>query len=347
MIKEVSGNLLDADVEALVNTVNTVGVMGRGVALQFKQAFPDNFRAYEAACRRGEVKLGRMFVFRRDTLRTLKNPRFIINFATKRDWRGKSHMKDIDAGLLDLIRVVKEEGIRSIAIPPLGCGNGKLPWKDVRQRIMDALGSLPEVLALVYSPTQAPAPDKIRIGTERPNMTPARAALLVLMHRYALPGYRLTLLEIQKLAYFLQAAGEALKLEFHKQKYGPYTETLHHVLQRIDGHFISGYGDRSRQASIAVVPGAVKEAESFLGNSQESQERFQRVSRLIDGFETPYGMELLASVHWVATSEDQRARTDKKRAVELLQSWNEHKRKTFRPDHISTAWNRLHDEGWI
>src|SRR4029077_10880208 len=147
MIKEVSGNLLDADVEALVNTVNTVGVMGRGVALQFKQAFPANFSAYEAACRRGEVVPGRMFVFRRDTLGTRKNPRFIINFPTKRDWRHKSRMEDIEAGLRDLVRVVRKEGIHSVALPPLGCGSGRLEWAEVRQKISEALESLPEVLA--------------------------------------------------------------------------------------------------------------------------------------------------------------------------------------------------------
>jgi O-acetyl-ADP-ribose deacetylase (regulator of RNase III) len=346
MIKEVSGNLLDANVEALVNTVNTVGVMGRGIALQFKQAFPENFTAYEAACERGDVKLGRMFVFKRDTLRTLRNPRFIINFPTKRHWRGKSRMQDIEAGLRDLVRVVKEEGIRSIALPPLGCGNGKLEWKDVRQQITKAFESLPEVAAQVYSPSGAPAPEEMKIGTERPKMTPGRSALLVLMNRYALPGYRLTLLEIQKLAYFLQLAGEPLKLQFNKQKYGPYTETLHHVLQRMEGHFISGYGDRSRQVSIALAPAAIAEAENYLRDSEGAQQRFARVARLIDGFETPYGMELLASVHWAATNRDLEETITENRAVELVHSWNEHK-KIFRPNHIKAAWTRLREEAWI
>jgi O-acetyl-ADP-ribose deacetylase (regulator of RNase III) len=346
MIKEVSGNLLDANVEALVNTVNTVGVMGRGIALQFKQAFPENFTAYEAACKRGDVKLGKMFVFKRDTLRTLRNPRFIINFPTKRHWRGKSRLQDIETGLRDLVRVVKEEGIRSIALPPLGCGNGKLEWKDVRQQITKAFESLPEVAAQVYSPSGAPAPEEMKIGTDRPKMTPGRSALLVLMNRYALPGYRLTLLEIQKLAYFLQLAGEPLKLQFNKQKYGPYTETLHHVLQRMEGHFISGYGDRSRHVSIALAPAAITEAENYLKDSAGAQERFARVARLIDGFETPYGMELLASVHWVATNRDLEETINDTRAVELVHSWNEHK-KIFRPNHIKAAWTRLREEAWI
>ncbi|SRR6266849_352728 len=346
MIKEVSGNLLDANVEALVNTVNTVGVMGRGIALQFKQAFPENFTAYEAACKRGDVKLGRMFVFERDTLRTLRNPRFIINFPTKRHWRGNSRMQDIEAGLRDLVRVVKEEGIRSIALPPLGCGNGKLAWKDVRRQITKAFESLPEVAAQVYPPSGAPAPEEMKIGTERPKMTPGRSALLVLMNRYVLPGYRLTLLEIQKLAYFLQLAGEPLKLQFNKQKYGPYTETLHHVLQRMEGHFISGYGDRSRHVSIVLAPTAITEAENYLKDSEGAQERFARVARLIDGFETPYGMELLASVHWVATNRDLEETIDENRAVELVHTWNEHK-KIFRQNHIKAAWTRLRAESWI
>src|ERR1700690_816271 len=117
MIKEISGNLLDADAEALVNPVNTVGVMGKGIALQFKQAFPDNFKAYEAACRRDEVRPGKMFVFHRNTL---ANPKVIINFPTKRHWKGKARIEDIEAGLRDLVRVIKEENIRSIAVPPLG-----------------------------------------------------------------------------------------------------------------------------------------------------------------------------------------------------------------------------------
>jgi O-acetyl-ADP-ribose deacetylase (regulator of RNase III) len=347
MIKEVSGNLLDADVEALVNTVNTVGVMGRGVALQFKQAFPENFTAYEAACRRGDVRPGKMFVFHRDSLRTLKNPRIIINFPTKRDWRGKSRMEDIDAGLRDLVKVIEEEGIRSVALPPLGCGSGHLDWKDVRQRIFDSLSALPEVSAYVYPPTHTPAPEKMKIGTARPNLTHVRAALLIVMQRYALPGYRLSLLEIQKLAYFLQASGEPLKLEFVKQKYGPYSETLHHVLQRLEGHFITGYGDRSQSVSLSLVPEGSKEAEDFLTNSDQTKENFERVSQLIDGFETPYGLELLASVHWVATVEDQTARLMYGKAVELVHAWNDRKRNTFRPDHIKIAWDRLRQGDWI
>jgi O-acetyl-ADP-ribose deacetylase (regulator of RNase III) len=302
MIEITTGNLLDADAEALVNTVNAVGVMGKGIALQFKQAFPDNFKAYEAACRRDEVQPGKMFVFHRNTL---GNPKVIINFPTKRHWKGKARIEDIEAGLRDLVRVIEEENIRSVAVPPLGCGFGGLKWPDVKFRIERALGPL-EARVLLFAPEGAPRAEEMKVRTERPRMTPTRAAVLELMRRYAVPGYRLTLLEVQKLAYFLQVAGEPLQLHFEKQKYGPYAEKLHHVLQRLEGHFIRGYGDRSRSVSVTLMPSALEESESFLQNSGETHERLDRVSQLIRGFETPYGMELLSTVHWIASVEDPR-----------------------------------------
>lgn len=176
-------------------------------------------------------------------------------------------------------------------------------------------------------------------------MTSGRAAVLGLIEQYALPGYRVTMLEIQKLAYFLQAAGEPLKLEFAKAAYGPYAETLHHVLQRIEGHFIRGYGDRSRDISIRLMPDALDEAHAVLDQQPETQKRLERVSELIAGYETPYGVELLSSVHWVA-QEDQQARTDAQRATERVHAWNAHKR-TFRAAHITLAWRQLHEHQWI
>src|SRR6266581_695275 len=319
MIEYKSGNLLDSDAEALVNTVNTVGVMGKGIALQFKQAFPDNFRAYEAACRRHEIRIGKMFVYH---TRKLHSPRLIINFPTKRHWKGKSKIQDIADGLSDLVQVIRTENIRSIAIPPLGCGNGGLNWRQVKPLIDGTLEGL-DVEAVVYEPQGAPKAERMKVSTTRPRMTPGRAAVLGLMHRYTVPGYKLTLLEIQKLAYFLQEAGEPLKLTFLKQKYGPYAEGLHHVLQRMEGHFIRGYGDRTREVSVNILPEAVAEGEAFLTENHETLRRFDRVSDLIHGFETPYGMELLSTVHWVSTREGA-CKADE--AVAKTYSWNQRKR---------------------
>lgn len=343
MIEHVSGNLLEADAEALVNTVNTVGIMGKGIALQFRQAYPENYEAYRKACERGEVEPGRMFVFHTGQL---GNPRHIINFPTKRHWKGKSKMADIEAGLAALVKLVQDERIRSIALPPLGCGNGGLDWEDVRPRIVAAFAALPETKVLVYAPAGAPAAEQMPVATKTPNMTAGRAALIGLLSDYAVPGYRLTLLEVQKLAYFLQAAGEPLRLTFVKERYGPYAETLHHVLQRLDGHFIRGYGDRSRDASIRLLPDAREQADQFLEQHTETRQRLQRVSELIDGFESPYGMELLATVHWVA-QDSAAARSDATAAVQGVHSWSDHKKRTFRPEHIQVAWQRLHEQEWL
>ncbi len=155
MIELGKGNLLKADVEALVNTVNCVGVMGKGIALQFKQAYPENFKAYEKACRAGEVRPGKMFIV---PTNIMQNPKFIVNFPTKRHWKGNSKIEDIKSGLTALIQDVQDLGITSIAIPPLGCGLGGLRWSEVKPLIEEAFSSVPSVKVLMYEPAGAPVP---------------------------------------------------------------------------------------------------------------------------------------------------------------------------------------------
>ena len=343
MIKLANGNLLEASAEALVNTVNCVGVMGKGIALQFKQAFPQVFEAYEKACRRGGVRPGRMF-----TVETgqMMNPRYVINFPTKRHWKGKSRLEDIEAGLPALVVELRRLGVKSVALPPLGCGSGGLDWAVVRPRIEAVLAAVPEMDVQLFEPQGAPAPDTIKVATAKPHMTRARALFVRLIEQYCEPGYRLTLLEIQKLAYFLQEAGEGLKLNFTKQKYGPYAENLHFVLQRIEGHFIRGYGDRSRDAQVYLLPEGRAQATAFLGGDPDAEARLERVARLMEGFETPFGLELLSSVHWVAAKETSLAGSSDE-ALEKVHSWNHRKRTIFEPRHIRIAWTRLKEERWI
>jgi len=344
LIDYATGNLLEADCDALVNTVNVVGVMGKGVALQFKQAFPDNFRLYERACRAGEVRIGRMFVV---PTGLLGNPKYIINFPTKRHWRQPSRLADIAAGLPDLIRQVAALGVQSIALPPLGCGSGGLDWHDVRPLIEGAFRALPEVRVLLFAPTATPAPAAMPVHTAKPAMTRGRAILVRLLDLYRLMDYHLSLLEVQKLTYFMQEAGEPLRLRFVKAPYGPYADNLNHALQRIEGHYIRGYGDRSRSGQLRLLPDASKEARKFLEGSPDVEDRLRRVADLIEGLETPYGMELLASVHWVACHEDHRAAEDPSVAVDGVQAWSKRKRERFLPPHIRTAWDRLHGQGWL
>jgi hypothetical protein len=199
----------------------------------------------------------------------------------------------------------------------------------------------------LFDPAGAPKPEDMKIATKRPKMTTGQAVILGLLSRYSLPGYRITLLEIQKLAYFLQESGQPLKLAFQKQKYGPYAENLHFILQRMEGHFVRGYGDRSRDVSLHLFPDAVKEAEAFLNEETDTLERFQRVAALIEGYETPYGLELLSTVHWIVAHENPETGRDPELAVAGVLSWNDHKRKTFTPERIIAAWDRLRDEEWM
>jgi O-acetyl-ADP-ribose deacetylase (regulator of RNase III) len=344
MITETRGNLLTADVEALVNTVNCVGAMGKGIALQFKQAFPDNFKAYEKACRADEVKPGRMFVY---ATGSTVNPRYIVNFPTKRHWRGNSRIEDIESGLKALIDTVRRLGIRSIAVPPLGSGLGGLDWSQVRPKIEHAFAELPQVEVLVFEPQGAPAARAMPVRTARPKMTEARALFIKLMDRYAALDYRRTLLEIQKLAYFLQEAGQPLRLRYEKGLYGPYAHNLNKVLEVLEGHYTRGLEDSQRpDAEIELMPQAVDEADTFLARHLESRQRLDRVSELIAGFETPYGMELLSSVHWVATH-DRPAACDEASAAQAVQNWNARKRRMFQAHHVQVAWERLTQQGWL
>jgi O-acetyl-ADP-ribose deacetylase (regulator of RNase III) len=340
MLEFVTGNLFEADVEALVNTVNTKGVMGKGVALQFKRAFPANFKAYRAACAAGQVRLGRMFVY--DT-RELGRPRYIINFPTKDHWRSRSRLADIDSGLEDLRRVLTELEIDSVALPPLGCGLGGLRWSDVRPRIERALVDLP-ARVVVFEPDGAPAPERMADARERPGMTAFRATLIWLLDRYLAPGEAASPLEVQKLLYLLQEAGEPLGLRFVKQRYGPYADAARHAVADLEGHFLTGFGDGTGSGEVRPLPGAAEEAGVFLRESPRTHERYQRVERLIDGFETPYGLELLATTHWVATREDAE---DAAVAAELVRAWSERKAHLFTDEHIEAAWRRLDEDGWL
>lgn len=344
MIESKHGDILTAEAEALVNTVNCVGVMGRGIALQFRKAFPENFRVYAEACKRGEVRPGSMLVFETGLL---TGPRYIINFPTKRHWKGNSRIADIDAGLIGLLAEVRKREIRSIAVPPLGCGLGGLDWGEIRPRIVQAFADEPDVRVLVYEPAGAPAAAAMAKGTTSPRMTPGRAVLVELMSGYlsAVLDPFVTLLEIHKLLYFMQEAGEGLRLQYEKAHYGPYSKNLRHLLSHLEGHFITGYGDGADDPDrpIELKPGIAAEARDFLAAHPETRARAGRVSRLIHGFETPFGMELLSTVHWVCAREGAKTAEE---AIALTYSWNERK-KAFDRKQIRLAYEVLTNDAWL
>jgi len=339
-----SGNLLLADVDALVNTVNTKGVMGKGLALQFKKAFPDAFRSYEQDCKAGVVETGKMHVARR-----LADPYFIINFPTKKHWRNPSRMEYVQKGLDDLIETVKELKIRSIAIPPLGCGNGGLDWADVRPLIECSFSKLPDVDVLLYPPADAPSADSIVDRRKKPRMTAGRASVISLMGKYVATGYeyQLSLVEVQKLAYFLQLAGEPLRLDFKKHYYGPYSETLQKVLRHMEGHYTLGLGagNNSPETPLEIMGNSLDLAGDFLASKQESLDRLEKVASLIEGFETPFGMELLGTVHWSMANCG--SSSDFDCVLNGVKSWSERKAREMEDGHIRAAWDRLAKTEWV
>ena len=344
MIEFKTGDILAEDAEALVNTVNCVGFMGRGIALQFKRAWPENFKAYESACRRKEVQPGRMFVFETGQL---VSPDYIINFPTKRHWRGKSRIEDIEAGLVALVSEVRARGIRSIAIPPLGAGLGGLDWADVRWRIERALGALPDVRTVVFEPHQDPEEVGAQQAPKVPRMTEGRAALVGLMDRYleGLLAPFISLLEVHKLMYFMQEAGEPLRLRLKKAPYGPYAENLRHVLNEIEGHYVSGYGvgGDAPDKILELVPGAVDRAREVLDRRDGTRQRFERVGQLVEGFESYSGLELLSTVHWVMTREGAVSGDE---ISARTYEWDERK-KRFSTRQLLLAGDVLRQQGWV
>jgi O-acetyl-ADP-ribose deacetylase (regulator of RNase III) len=305
MLHFTEGNLLSSNAEALVNTVNTVGVMGKGIALMFKERFPENFKIYEAACKRGEMQIGHMLVTERQDM--YGPPKWIINFPTKKHWRQPSRIEWIEQGLSDLARVIRENKIKSIAIPPLGSGNGGLNWSDVRPRIEAALSALPDVEVTIYEPTAMYQNVAKRTGVEK--LTPARALVAELVRRYWVLGIECTILEIQKLAYFLEKSIEEyqlenpLNLEFSANKFGPYSNRLNHLLNALDGSYLQcekRLADASALDLIRFDETKRDRVATFLNSEAKRYlPALDATEEIIDGFQSPLGMELLATVDWL------------------------------------------------
>jgi O-acetyl-ADP-ribose deacetylase (regulator of RNase III) len=309
MIRFTQGNLLDAEVDAVVNTVNTVGVMGKGIALMFKERFPENYRAYAAACKRGDVQVGKMFV---TASLELSGPRWIINFPTKKHWRQSSKLEWISAGLEDLKRVVAEKNIRSIAIPPLGSGNGGLEWLQVRPLIEAAVADIPETEVVVYEPTAKY--QNVAKGRGVDKLTPARALIAEMIRRYALLGLDCSILEVQKLAWVLTRVlqqlhlRDPLRLTFDANRYGPFAPELTHLLNALDGSYLhceKRVVDASPFDVIHFDQEWKPRLMAYLATADAApyEEAIDKTDHLIDGFQSPLGMEALATVDWLISRE--------------------------------------------
>jgi O-acetyl-ADP-ribose deacetylase (regulator of RNase III) len=352
MITFTEGNLLDAKAEALVNTVNTVGVMGKGIALMFKEAFPENLRAYVEACKNKEIKVGSVFVTERHNW--VGGPKWIVNFPTKQHWRNPSKIEWIKDGLQDLKRFIIENNVRSIALPPLGSGNGGLDWKDVRPVIEDALSTLSDVEVTVYEPTARYQNVAKPTGVEK--LTAARALVAELLRRYSVLGFECTLLEIQKLAYLLQrrivglGGISPLKLEFRADKFGPYAPTLGHLLNNLDGSYLHCEKRISDAGILDTIwfEDSKKEVVSLFLKSTETKEfnaALDETTNLIEGFESPLGLELLSTIDWLLNHD--KVEPTREGVKKGLQSWlgggeaSQRKLKLLEDEFIDLALSRL------
>jgi O-acetyl-ADP-ribose deacetylase (regulator of RNase III) len=243
MIEYVKANLLESKAQALVNTVNTIGVMGKGIALQFKHQFPENFKLYAAACKNKEVQVGKMFVTEEKS--TSGNQKTIINFPTKTDWRKPSEYSYIETGLNDLVQIIQEKGIESVAIPPLGAGNGGLEWSKINAIMERKLAHL-DCIVYIYEPNDAV---QEILDKECVKLTPGRAMLLSVLFELIRNGSFVSEFSAEKIVYFLQRFGakETFKLSFQPNFYGPYSGKVKHVLHYLNGSYINGYSAKDKK----------------------------------------------------------------------------------------------------
>jgi hypothetical protein len=303
------------------------------------------YEAYKAACKAGDVRIGAMLIWETGAA---AGPSYIINFPTKRHWRAPSRLTDVEAGLEDLVAVIRQRNISSVAIPPLGAGNGGLPWPQVRSRITAALQDLDDVRVLLYEPQGAPDPRQMATASPSKPLTENRAAFVNLLGRYlaSLMDATLSLIEVQKLMYFLQEAGQPLKLRYNRGPYGPYADNLRQVLIDTEGTYTIGFGDGSNSpldSSLELMPKAWKRATEALTAHPDTRDRIDRVMELTGGFDSMYGLELLGTVHWLVKHEA----TDPHDLTRQVAGWTKRKAELFTHPHVEAAVKQLRDLDWL
>ncbi|EJF54215.1 putative phosphatase, C-terminal domain of histone macro H2A1 like protein [Saprospira grandis DSM 2844] len=344
MIKEITGDLLDSPAEALVNTVNTVGVMGKGIALQFKKKFPNNFMLYKKACQEGKVVPGKMFITTEQNL--LADSKIIINFPTKTTWKKPSEYQYIQEGLADLKKLIETQHIKSIAIPSLGVGHGGLDWSKVRKMIFAALGNL-DCTIYLYQPNYK-LPEKIK--AEKVKLTPARAMLLAIFYDLIKEGEFVSEFAGEKVAYFLQRLGgqEAFKNLIYKPYfYGPYSGKVNHVLHYLNGSYLKGYYSKDKKPfeEIELIMDAEATVLAYLNKPQHKKYKaiVDKTSNFLSGFYSPFGLELLSTIDYICQEQQS---TDLEKVKEALHSWSSRKTKHFSNErYIQLALKQLKNSG--
>jgi len=342
-MKFTKGNLLETDAQAIVNTVNTVGIMGKGIALQFKERFPMNFKIYADLCKKGQVQIGKMLVVKENSLHGEK---IIINFPTKTEWYKKSQYYYVEEGIKDLVKVIDEYKIKSIAIPPLGCGNGGLQWEKVRLLLGKYLNDL-DVDITVYEPNDA-VKEILQNEAVRKEygLTDARAMLLYALFQYERLGEVATVFAANKLAYFLQKSGEPLRLQFVPYVYGPYAQAIEKVLYALNGKYLKGMEQMSVKPfePLKLNYDRFPEVSSYVEKNlnQEQKGRLKNLFKVIEGFESSLSLEILASTHYLKSSDPEMTEDQ---LFSKIQDWNQRKRNIIKKEYIDIALNHLQNYG--
>lgn len=326
MIHFIEGNILESNAQALVNTVNTMGVMGKGIALQFKKQFPYNYKLYKEICEKNELHVGQLLVTEEDSL--LGGRKIIINFPTKTNWRLPSEYEYIESGLEELKRVIHERKIESIAIPPLGAGNGGLDWQRVKKMIIESLSQINCDIYL-YEPTKA---IKEVLNSERVKLTPARAMLLSVLFEMVRQGEFVSEFAAEKAAYFLQRFGatKELKLDFKPNFYGPYSGKVRHVLYYLNGSYIMGYSSKDKKPfdELSLIMDSEYEVQMYLNQPENQSFKLiaEKTKNFLKGYYSPFGLELLSTIDFIM-SEKQKFSTEE--ILEELENWSDRKRTLF------------------
>ncbi|WP_300730445.1 macro domain-containing protein [uncultured Rikenella sp.] len=345
MISYTKGNMLESPTQALVNTVNTVGIMGKGIALQFKMMFPNNFRAYQQACKEGRVRVGHMFVTHERMLSG--EEKIIINFPTKEHWRSPSQYSFVTEGLDDLRRVIQDENIQSITLPPLGCGNGGLKWDTVRQMIEDKLSDL-DCDIHIYTPNHQVAEI---LKKENCKLTPARAMLLDVFYDLVQNDEYVSLFAGEKICYFLQRFGaeKIFNLTYKPYFYGPYSGKVKFVIHALNGQYIHGYESREKHAfdPLMIDMSMRDELQAYINKKLTTEQKniLIRTKKFLSGFYSTFSMELLSSVDFIIQQHDCRS---KEEILGDITHWNERKSKLFNQiRYVEIALARLQEFGLI
>jgi len=328
MIKYITGNLFDSNTEALVNTVNTVGIMGKGIALQFKKLFPTNFKVYKDLCDRKEFKIGQLLVVKDQNVIT--GEKTIINFPTKKHWKSPSEYEFIEKGLEELIKVIKQKNIKSIALPPLGSGNGGLQWYKVKEIISNKLSDIENCEIIVYEPN---ANVKEVLKKERVKLTPARAMLLFMLFELVKNGEFVSEFASEKLCYFLQRFGaqKHFNLNYSANFYGPYSGKVKHVLNYLNGSYIMGYAGKDKKPfeQLNLLVDSEKAVGDYINQNEELRKIVLNTNEFLTGFYSSFGLELLSTVDYIAQSNEI---SDKDSIKEKLSNWSDRKKTLFSDD---------------